>query len=99
MRALGLAAALVLAGGGMASAGVIERACMNSDRPAANRGLCGCIQNVADATLTRGEQRRAASFFSDPHMAQVVRQSDNAGDEVFWQRYKAFGATASNYCG
>ena len=83
----------------MATAGVIERACLNSDRPAANRSLCGCIQGVADATLTRAEQRRAAKFFSDPHMAQVVRQSDAASDEVFWQRYKAFGATASNYCG
>ena len=99
MKVLGLAVGLVLAGGGMASAGVIERACMKSDRPAANRSLCGCIQGVADATLTRGEQRRAAKFFSDPHMAQVVRQSDAASDEVFWQRYKAFGATASNYCG
>ncbi len=99
MKALGLAAALVLAGGGMATAGVIERACMKSDRPAANRTLCGCIQGVADATLTRSEQRRAAKFFSDPHMAQVVRQSDVASDEMFWKRYKAFGATASNYCG
>ena len=99
MKALGLAAALVFAAGGMATAGVIERACLNSDRPAANRSLCGCIQGVADATLTRVEQRRAAKFFSDPHMAQVVRQSDVATDEVFWQRYKAFGATAANYCG
>ena len=98
MKALGLAAALLLAAGGTASAGVIERACMKSDRPAANRSLCGCIQSVADATLTRGEQRRAAKFFSDPHMAQVVRQSDVATDEMFWKRYKAFGATASNYC-
>ena len=36
MKALGLAAALLLAAGGTASAGVIERACMKSDRPAAN---------------------------------------------------------------
>jgi hypothetical protein len=99
MKALGLAAVLVLAGSGMAAAGTIERACLKSDRKAASRALCGCIQTVADKTLTRSDQRRAAKFFGDPHMAQEVRQSDRASDEAFWQKYKNFGATAQAFCG
>lgn len=82
-----------------ASAGSIERACMSSDRAANNRALCGCIQQVADMTLTNSDQRQAAKFFKDPQRAQDIRQSDNASHEAFWQRYKAFGNTAAQYCG
>jgi len=79
-------------------AGTIENACNRSDRDAANRQLCGCIQDVADLTLERGDQRLAASFFSDPHRAQEIRQSDRASHESFWRRYKNFGQTAEVYC-
>nr|WP_319247524.1 hypothetical protein [uncultured Celeribacter sp.] len=82
-----------------ASAGTIERACLSSDRAANNRALCGCIQQVADLTLSRGDQRQAAKFFKDPQKAQDIRQSDNSSHESFWRRYKAFGETASQYCG
>lgn len=82
-----------------AHAGAIERACMSSDRAANNRNLCGCIQQVADMTLTNGDQRQAAKFFKNPQKAQDVRQSDNSSHESFWQRYKAFGAAAEQYCG
>ena len=82
-----------------AEAGRIERACMASDRAANNRALCGCIQQVADMTLTGREQRQAARFFKDPQKAQDIRQSDNANHEVFWRKYKAFGQTAAQYCG
>lgn len=82
-----------------ASAGAIERACMASDRGANNRRLCGCIQQVADATLSNREQRQAAKFFKDPQKAQDIRQSDNSSHEVFWKRYKAFGNAAAQYCG
>lgn len=82
-----------------AFAGPIERACLNSDRRAASRALCGCIQDVADITLSGRDQRLAASFFRDPHKAQVIRQSDRHSHEVFWQKYKAFGRTAEAYCG
>ena len=93
-------AAVVLAGStSVAGAGLIERACLKSDRKAANRALCGCIQQVADATLSRTDQRLAAKFFRDPHMAQEIRQSDRAAHEVFWKRYKQFGETAQGYCG
>ncbi|SFK03558.1 hypothetical protein [Celeribacter neptunius] len=82
-----------------AQAGAIERACMSSDRAANNRALCGCIQDVADLTLSNSDQRQAAKFFKDPQKAQDIRQSDNRSHESFWKRYKAFGATAAQYCG
>ncbi len=79
-------------------AGPIERACLSSDRKAANRNLCGCIQQVADMTLRGGDQRKAAAFFRDPERAQKVKMSKSSGDDAFWDRYKAFGAQAEAYC-
>ncbi len=81
-----------------ATAGPVARACMASDRQAATRAMCGCIQSVADATLTGRDQRLAAKFFSDPHRAQEVRQSDRAADEAFWDRYRVFGDAAERSC-
>ena len=89
--------ALGLSTGG-ASAGAIERACLKSDRKGASRQLCNCVQQVADLTLDSGDQRLAASFFRDPHRAQVIRQSDNSSHERFWKRYREFGANAESYC-
>lgn len=92
-------------GAGMAAlpapvmAGPIERACLNSDRRAANRQICGCIQEVADMTLRGGDQRRAARFFSDPDEAQSVRMSTTDRDNAFWDRYRAFIGAAETYCG
>ena len=99
MKAIAIVATLTAFAATMASAGAIERACVKSDRKSANRNLCGCIQQVADSTLTNSDQRLAAKFFQDPHMAQVIRQSDNSSHEVFWKKYKAFGVTAKTYCG
>ena len=76
----------------------IERACMRADRKAASRALCGCIQDVADLTLSQSEQKLAASFFNDPQKAQDLRQSSNPRNERFWQRYKDFGANAGQFC-
>lgn len=90
---------LTLATTGPAEAKRIERACLNSDRRAANPPLCRCIQRVADQVLTRSDQRLASKFFSDPQRAQDVRQSDRASHEAFWLRYKAFGSTAEAICG
>ncbi len=98
MRKLIVATALAVLCSGTAYAGAIERACLSSPRGAANPKLCGCIQAVADRTLSSSDQRMAARFFKDPHMAQEIRQSDNASHEVFWKRYKVFGATAESYC-
>ena len=81
-----------------ASAGPIETACIRSDRAQATRALCRCIDSVAQRTLTRGEQRRAASFFRDPQLAQDVRMSRSQRDNEFWARYRAFGAAAEQAC-
>ena len=81
-----------------ASAGAVESACLRSDRAAANRAVCGCIQQVADMTLTGGDQRRAASLFRDPDQAQKVRMSKSNSDNAFWTRYKNFGDLAGAYC-
>lgn len=81
-----------------AVAGLIESACNASDRPAANRQVCRCIDSVADRTLTRSEQRRAARFFRNPDEAQAVRMSRSREDNEFWARYRAFGDLAEQMC-
>lgn len=78
--------------------GPIQVACMRSDRRAAGAALCGCVQAVANASLSRSDQVRAVQFFRDPPLAQTVRQSDNGNDEAFWKRYKAFVSTAERSC-
>jgi hypothetical protein len=89
---------LILVAPQSAFAGPIENACLQSDRPQATAALCRCIDSVAQSTLTRSEQRRAASFFDDPDRAQQVRMSKSARDNEFWGRYRAFGASAEQYC-
>ncbi|WP_212525101.1 hypothetical protein [Actibacterium sp. MT2.3-13A] len=98
MRYLTFGAVAVVMAASTAQAGVIENACLTSNRDAANRNLCGCIQEAANLTLTKGDQKLAASFFRDPHKAQVVRQSANRGHAAFWERYQNFGATAQAFC-
>lgn len=83
----------------MSAAEPIEQACLASERAAGNRALCDCIQDAANRTLTERDQRLAARFFSDPHRAQVVRQSKSRSHEAFWMRYEAFGEIAETYCG
>lgn len=79
-------------------AGTIQRACMNSDRKAANRRLCRCIDQAARKTLNSSDQRLAATFFKDPHRSQEIRQSDRTSHEKFWKRYKEFGVRAQQMC-
>ncbi len=81
-----------------ASAGPLENACLRLDRAQATRAMCRCIDSVAQRTLTRSEQRRAAAFFRDPQRAQDVRMSKSARDNEFWTRYRAFGAAAEQAC-
>ena len=80
------------------AAGKIERACLKADRAAASRQLCGCVQDVAEAMLSRSERSRVAKYFEDPHLTQVLRQSDKSSDERFWQKYKEFGQAVGLYC-
>ncbi|MCP5073933.1 MAG: hypothetical protein GY947_11650 [Rhodobacteraceae bacterium] len=98
MKRIAMALAVFCIAAPAFSAGTIERACNKSDRRAATRSLCGCIQDIADIKLTSSDQKLAAKFFADPHLAQETRQSDNEAKERFWKRYKAFGQTASDSC-
>ncbi len=82
-----------------AFAGPIESACLRSDRPAANRAICGCVQDAANLTLSNSDQKLAASFFKNPQKAQDIRQSDRSSHEAFWKRYREFGAAAETFCG
>ena len=79
--------------------GSIERACMRADRASASRGLCSCIQDVAESMLSTSERSQVAKFFKDPHRSQATRQSDRRSDERFWKKYKKFGQTVASYCG
>jgi hypothetical protein len=81
------------------ASGPISKACLASDRKARSRETCGCIQAVANDTLNTTDQRLAASFYSDPHSAQVVRQSDRISNERFWKTYKSYAETAAAACG
>lgn len=80
------------------ASGPIYSACLKSDRKQASRARCGCVQAVADQSLVFSDQRRGAGFFSDPHQAQVVRQSDRSSDELFWKRWKEYSDTAAQMC-
>ena len=92
-----IAAAAVVLTTPLAVAGPIDSACVRSDR-SASRQLCGCIQQVADMTLSGGDQRRAARFFKDPEAAHATWTSQSRSDDAFWDRYKSFGQTAQAYC-
>ncbi len=96
MRILFFTAALALVAGS-ASAGTIQRACLDAPR-AGSMQLCSCIQAAADRTLSSRDQRLAAKFFRDPDMAQEIRQSDRQAHEVFWKRYRDFGRAAEAFC-
>ena len=80
------------------STGPIFVGCLQADRKRANRSHCGCVQSVANQSLSASEQRRGAKFFKNPHQAQVVRTSDLPSDERFWLRWKAFGDSAARIC-
>ncbi|WBU57545.1 hypothetical protein [Paracoccus sediminicola] len=98
MNRILIAAAAVVLTTPMAMAGPIDSACVRSERGARQAALCGCVQQVADQTLSRSDQRRAARFFRDPHQAQVVRMSKSDRDNAFWARYKRFAGAAEAYC-
>lgn len=80
------------------ASGPIASACRAAGRKEASRARCGCVQAVANRSLSASEQRRGAAFFNDPHKAQVTRQSDNPANEVFWKKWKAYGSEAAQLC-
>lgn len=94
-----LAALLALAACGGGVSGEIGQACMSGGRSAANAALCSCVQQAANQSLSGADQRRAATFFEEPQLAQDTRQSDRPQDEAFWLRYRAFSERATAMCG
>ncbi|MFX0540581.1 hypothetical protein ACEWPM_002460 [Roseovarius sp. S4756] len=80
------------------ASGPIRSACLASDRKARSNQLCGCIQAVADQSLSRSDQLRAVKFYGDPQAAQDIRQSDRASDERFWDAYSEYGKRATRIC-
>ena len=78
--------------------GPISKACLASGREGRSQQLCGCIQSVADQTLSRAQQRRSVAFYDDPDLAQQIRQSDGPADVTFWKAYSAYGERAEKLC-
>lgn len=87
----------ILTASAVHASGPIENACLSSER-SASRSTCTCIQQVANHKLNRSDQKIAAKFFEDPHLAQETRQSSNRSKEKFWLRYKDWGQTAARTC-
>lgn len=98
LRRLCAAIALSLSLAAPVDARAIEQACMRSERVGNNTQVCACIQRIADQLLTARDQRLAARFFRDPHLAQETRTSDRADDKRFWAVYTQFGALAEQSC-
>ncbi|HCI07146.1 MAG TPA: hypothetical protein DE314_07275 [Sulfitobacter sp.] len=73
-------------------------ACRAAGRKEASRARCGCVQAVANRSLSSSEQQRGVPFFSNPQRTQDVRQSDTASNERFWKKWKAFGTQAGRMC-
>lgn len=93
-----LGTCLVLVGCSAGVSGDIGTACMDAGRRDASPALCSCVQQVANQTLSRRDQSRAAAFFADPQLAQDTRQSDNPSSEAFWDRYRSFTDLAGEIC-
>ena len=99
MRRTALVLSLIaLAACGPRVTGEVGKACVTSDRSAANPRLCNCVQQAANRTLNGADQVRAAAFFANPQLAQDTRQSDNSSSEAFWDRYTAFADYARRLC-
>lgn len=80
------------------STGPVSKACLASDRKARNARLCGCIQTVANQSLSGSDQRKAAAFFKDPQRAHDTKMSKTASDDAFWERYEAFATRSEQSC-
>lgn len=78
--------------------GEISRACLAADRSAASPALCSCIQGVANAELSSNDRSRVARFFADPEIANETKISDTFANDAFWDRYRAFTASARRQC-
>lgn len=78
--------------------GAVAKACIDSDRRAANSQLCNCIGRVASERLSRSDQNRLISFFDDPERANDIKIDDRPPAEAFWERYRTFTRAAERSC-
>lgn len=78
-------------------ANTIRNACLTAPR-AGDVNTCTCIQSAADRTLSKQDQKLAASFFANPDRSEEVRRSDTRRHDAFWKRYQAFGQMAEAFC-
>ncbi|QHQ33948.1 hypothetical protein [Algicella marina] len=78
--------------------GPTERACLQSER-SPGRQVCACAQSVADQTLSKGDQDKAAGIIRKPDLFFKYHGSDNPSRKAFLQRYRAWGTATSELCG
>lgn len=78
--------------------GAVAKACVDSDRRAANPALCSCIGQVASQQLSRADQNRLVSFFDDPERANDIKIDDSPSADAFWERYRSFTRAAERSC-
>jgi hypothetical protein len=80
------------------ASGPIASACRAAGRKEASRARCGCVQAVANRSLSSSEQLRGMPFFNNPQRVQDLRKSDTASNKRFWRKWKEFGTQASRMC-
>lgn len=85
-------------GSSAAATAPVSRACLAADRSAASPALCGCVQRVANAELSRADRARLVRFFEDPEFAHSIRISDTTANDDFWRRYQDFVGSARDQC-
>ncbi len=88
---------LSLAGCGGGGASTPERACLTSDR-SPGQEVCSCVQQVADQTLSRRDQKLAAQIIGDPDKFREYQKSSNPSRKAFVERYRLWGSTSSEVC-
>lgn len=99
MRILGAVLILAILGScGSRVTGEIGKACVASDRNAANPRLCSCIQQAANRHLSAGDQKLAATFFADSEKANDIKINDSPSADAFWARYRNFTNLAERSC-
>ncbi|WP_298839712.1 hypothetical protein [uncultured Roseobacter sp.] len=80
------------------ASGEIANACLKKNRRGASPARCGCVQAVANRTLTPSEKRRGAAFFGDPERVHEMKVSDSPANERFWEHWSRFADQAELIC-
>ncbi len=78
------------------SAGITEKACLQSDRSPGPE-VCSCAQVVADQMLTASDQRDAAKIIAEPDIYLEFKYGTEA-KKTFLDRYRAWGDASAQFC-